>query len=109
MTQSHPTTQVHFEFFCDKLVASFCPRYHECLWRCKRISPAGSRQLLLDTQVLRAMLLELPGHGRGGPSPAFAAYVGRELGKSEALLKVRCVCVFVGEGGVPAVQCVSER
>lgn len=85
---SSPLPQVHFEFLCDKLAASFCPRYQESLWRCKRVSPGGSRQLLLDTQVLRAMLLELPSHGSAGASPAFGTYVGREMGKCEALLKV---------------------
>ena len=53
----------HFRYFCDKLGASFAPRFAEALFRCRRISEAGSQQLLLDTQAIRGILLELPASG----------------------------------------------
>ena len=41
----------HFRYVCDKLAASFCPRFYEAVFRCRKISEAGSQQLLLDTQA----------------------------------------------------------
>jgi hypothetical protein len=56
-------SDAHFRYFCDKLGASFAPRFAEALFRCRRISEAGSQQLLLDTQAIRGLLLELPSSG----------------------------------------------
>lgn len=56
-------SDAHFRYFCDKLGASFAPRFAEALFRCRRISEAGSQQLLLDTQAIRGLLLELPTSG----------------------------------------------
>lgn len=53
----------HFRYFCDKLGASFAARFAEALFRCRRISEAGSQQLLLDTHAIRGLLLELPASG----------------------------------------------
>ncbi|CAG9465572.1 unnamed protein product [Pedinophyceae sp. YPF-701] len=78
----------HFGYFCDKLVASLVPRYQEYLYRCQRVSDAGAQQLLLDSQVVRATLLELPTLGGHAASPSFGRYVAREMGRVEAFIKV---------------------
>ncbi|KAK9786068.1 hypothetical protein WJX73_001616 [Symbiochloris irregularis] len=77
-------------YTCDKLAASFCPRFHDSVFRCRKLSQAGSQQLLLDTQAVKALLLSFPSAGKSsqGPSAALQGYVGREMGKVEALLKV---------------------
>ncbi|CAL5224462.1 g7153 [Coccomyxa viridis] len=81
---------LHFRYFCDKLAVSFCPRFYEYIFRCRKVSEAGSQQLLLDTQAIKALLLDFPSAGK--PSEAvhtsFSGYVAREMGKAEALLKV---------------------
>lgn len=33
--------------------------------RCRKIGEAGSQQLLLDTQAIKGLLLELPAAGKG--------------------------------------------
>ncbi|KAK9837632.1 hypothetical protein WJX74_001749 [Apatococcus lobatus] len=80
----------HFRFFCDKLANSLAPRFFEAIFRCRKIGEAGSQQLLLDTQAIKGLLLEFPTAGRpnSAAAPSFATFVGREMGKAEALLKV---------------------
>lgn len=84
----------YFRFFCDKLANSFTPRYYEYIFRCRKIGEAGSQQLLLDTQAIKGLLLDLPSAGKskgeeGSAGPAgFSSWVNRELGRAEALLKV---------------------
>lgn len=83
-------SQGDWTYLCDKLAASFCPRFYESVFRCKKLSQAGSQQLLLDTQGIKALLLSFPTAGKAsqGPSAALTGYVGREMGRVEALLKV---------------------
>lgn len=84
----------YFRFFCDKLANSFTPRFYEYIFRCRKIGEAGSQQLLLDTQAIKGLLLELPAAGKskgeeGQAGPAgFSSWITRELGRAEALLKV---------------------
>ncbi|DBA74723.1 TPA: hypothetical protein ACH3X2_009385 [Trebouxia sp. C0005] len=84
----------YFRFFCDKLANSFTPRFYEYIFRCRKIGEAGSQQLLLDTQAIKGLLLELPAAGKskgeeGQAGPAgFSSWISRELGRAEALLKV---------------------
>ena len=35
----------YFRFFCDKLLRSFGPRFHENVFRCKKISDVGCQQV----------------------------------------------------------------
>ncbi|KAK9815375.1 hypothetical protein WJX72_002419 [[Myrmecia] bisecta] len=83
-------SDTHFRYLCDKLANSFTPRYYEYIFRCKKISEAGSQQLLLDTQAIKGLLLELPAAGRAeeAASASFSGFVTREMGRAEALLKV---------------------
>ncbi|DBB02539.1 hypothetical protein WJX82_000485 [Trebouxia sp. C0006] len=84
----------YFRFFCDKLANSFTPRFYEYIFRCRKIGEAGSQQLLLDTQAIKGLLLDLPAAGKSkgeqdqaGPA-GFSSWITRELGRAEALLKV---------------------
>jgi hypothetical protein len=53
----------YFQYFMDKLAASFAPRFHANIFRCKRISETGAQQMLLDTHAVKTLLLEVPSLG----------------------------------------------
>jgi hypothetical protein len=94
-----------FQFFCEKLAASFAPRFYANIFRCRRFNEAGAQQLLLDTHAIKQLLLEVPAMGAppppavdsfAAPPPAassappasYAKLVSREMNRAEALLKV---------------------
>lgn len=79
---------IYFQFFVEKLAASFAPRYYANIFKCKRISGTGAQQMLLDTQAIKTLLLELPSLGGQAVPSTYSKYVAREVGKGEALLKV---------------------
>eukprot|EP00736_Rhodelphis_marinus_P003641 Rmarinus@m.2352 len=83
-------TATHYRFFVDKLVAAFIPRYLSRLYQCRSISETGAQQLLLDTNVIKTVLLKLPSLGPpGGPSvDSYARLVNEEVKKCEILLKL---------------------
>ncbi|CAK9191617.1 unnamed protein product [Sphagnum troendelagicum] len=79
----------YFQYFMDKLAASFAPRFHANIFRCKRISETGAQQMLLDTHAVKTLLLEVPSLGGQTSTPAsYTKYVTREMSKAEHLLKV---------------------
>eukprot|EP00850_Spirogloea_muscicola_P023182 SM000335S12906 [mRNA] locus=s335:65884:70763:+ [translate_table: standard] len=80
---------LYFQYFMDKLAASFAPRFYISIVKCKRISETGAQQMLLDTHAVKTLLLEAPSLGSQLPIPSsYSKYVIREVGKAEALLKV---------------------
>ncbi|GMH25811.1 hypothetical protein Nepgr_027654 [Nepenthes gracilis] len=80
---------IHFEFFVDKLASSLSPRFYQNIFKCKQISETGAQQMLLDTQAVKTILLEVPSLGRQTSGAAnYTKFVSREMSKAEALLKV---------------------
>ncbi|KAK1324550.1 hypothetical protein QJS10_CPA01g00855 [Acorus calamus] len=80
---------IYFQFFLDKLAASLGPRFYLNIYKCKQISETGAQQMLLDTQAVKTILLEIPALGRQTTGAAsYSKYVSREMSKAEALLKV---------------------
>ncbi|XP_068656550.1 vacuolar protein sorting-associated protein 53 A isoform X2 [Aristolochia californica] len=80
---------IYFQFFLDKLAASLGPRFYLNIYRCKVISETGAQQMLLDTQAVKTILLDIPSLGRKTSGAAsYSKYVTREMSKAEALLKV---------------------
>ncbi|CAA7399818.1 unnamed protein product [Spirodela intermedia] len=80
---------VYFQFFLDKLAASLGPRFYLNIFKCKQISETGAQQMLLDTQAVKTIILEIPAMGRQTAGAAgYAKFVTREMSKAEALLKV---------------------
>uniref|UniRef100_A0A1D1YLX4 Vacuolar protein sorting-associated protein 53 n=1 Tax=Anthurium amnicola TaxID=1678845 RepID=A0A1D1YLX4_9ARAE len=80
---------IYFQFFLDKLAASLGPRFYLNVYKCKHISETGAQQMLLDTQAVKTILLEIPALGRQTTGAAsYSKFVSREMSKAEALLKV---------------------
>ncbi|KAF9910995.1 Vacuolar protein sorting-associated protein 53, partial [Lobosporangium transversale] len=84
------TNKRYFRTFCDKFIESFVARFAINLTKCKPISEIGAEQMLLDTQAVKSLLLEIPNLGSESsvPVPAsFIKFVTRGLGKIETVLK----------------------
>uniref|UniRef100_A0A803QIK0 Vps53 N-terminal domain-containing protein n=1 Tax=Cannabis sativa TaxID=3483 RepID=A0A803QIK0_CANSA len=80
---------LYFQFFLDKLASSLGPRFYANIFKCKQISETGAQQMLLDTQAVKTILLEIPTLGRQTSGAAsYSKFVSREMSKAEALLKV---------------------
>ncbi|MCO5581011.1 hypothetical protein L7F22_034887 [Adiantum nelumboides] len=80
---------LYYQFFLDKLAASFAPRFYANIYKCKRISETGAQQMLLDTHAVKTLLLEVPSlGGQNAASASYNKFIGLEMGKAEALLKV---------------------
>ncbi|XP_050237376.1 vacuolar protein sorting-associated protein 53 A isoform X1 [Mercurialis annua] len=80
---------VYFQYFLDKLASSLGPRFYANIFKCKQISETGTQQMLLDTQAVKTILLEIPSLGRQTSSAAsYSKFVSREMSKAESLLKV---------------------
>lgn len=78
----------YFQFFVEKLAASFAPKFYSNIFKCRRFNDAGAQQLLLDTHAMKSILLELPTMGQGRQPASYAKLVGREMTRAESLLKV---------------------
>jgi len=83
-------SKIHYRFFCDKFVQAFVGRFIREIYKCGKISEQGAQQLLLDTALIKATLLEAPvvaGKGQKMQT-AYSNYVLREMGRAETMLKV---------------------
>ncbi|VAH66728.1 unnamed protein product [Triticum turgidum subsp. durum] len=79
----------YFQYFLDKLAASLGPRFYLNIYKCKHISETGAQQMLLDTQAVKTVLLDIPALGKQTTVAAsYSKFVTREMSKAEALLKV---------------------
>ncbi|KAJ7946495.1 vacuolar protein sorting-associated protein 53 A [Quillaja saponaria] len=82
-------SSVYFQFFLDKLASSLGPHFYSNIFKCKHISETGAQQMLLDTQAVKTILLDIPSLGRQTSGAAsYSKFVSREMSKAEALLKV---------------------
>nr|GLL23197.1 vacuolar protein sorting-associated protein 53 A isoform X1 [Ipomoea trifida]GMC77247.1 vacuolar protein sorting-associated protein 53 A [Ipomoea batatas] len=80
---------IYFQFFLDKLASSLGPRFYLNIFKCKQISETGAQQMLLDTQAVKTILLEIPSLAKQTSGAAgYSKFVSREMSKAEALLKV---------------------
>ncbi|UYV74518.1 VPS53, partial [Cordylochernes scorpioides] len=73
------------------LCSSFIPRFVAQLFKCRPLSPVGAEQLLLDTHMLKTVLLELPTLGADvarKPPASYIKIVVKGMTKAEMLLKV---------------------
>ena len=78
----------NFRFLSEKFSMSFAPRFYAAILRLRRLSDPGTQQLLLDSQAIRVLLLDLPSLAGHSLPPIFSKNVTQEMNKSETLLKV---------------------
>ncbi|GFP89751.1 vacuolar protein sorting-associated protein 53 a [Phtheirospermum japonicum] len=80
---------LYFQFFLDKLASSLGPHFYNNIFKCKQISETGAQQMLLDTQAVKTILLDLPSLGKQvSAASGYSKFVSSEMSKAEALLKV---------------------
>jgi len=48
---------------CKFIYSSFIPKFIQHIYKCKPVSTVGAEQLLLDTHMLKTVLLDLPSIG----------------------------------------------
>ncbi|GER51290.1 vacuolar protein sorting protein [Striga asiatica] len=73
----------------NMLASSLGPRFYHNIFKCKQISETGAQQMLLDTQAVKTILLEIPSLGKQVSAAAgYSKFVSSEMSKAEALLKV---------------------
>lgn len=81
----------YFTQFCIKFVNSFIPKFIQNIYKCKPINTEAAEQLLLDTHMLKTVLLNLPSIASQINRPAPASYtkvVTKGMTKAEMILKV---------------------
>lgn len=81
----------YFTQFCIKFASSFIPKFTNNIYKCKPINTEGAEQLLLDTHMLKTILLNLPSIASQINRQAPAAYttvVIKGMIKAEMILKV---------------------
>ncbi|XP_049767266.1 vacuolar protein sorting-associated protein 53 homolog [Schistocerca cancellata] len=85
------SSRKYFTQFCIKFANSFIPKLIHHIFKCKPISTVGAEQLLLDTHMLKTVLLDLPSIGsqvnRKAPA-SYAKIVIKGMTKAEMILKV---------------------
>ncbi|CAL1264315.1 unnamed protein product [Larinioides sclopetarius] len=85
------TSRKYFTKFCMNFANSFIPKLIGHLFKCKPVSPIGAEQLLLDTHMLKTILLDLPSLGSVSmrkPPPMYTKIVVKGMTKAEMILKV---------------------
>ncbi|RZC42545.1 vacuolar protein sorting-associated protein 53 -like protein, partial [Asbolus verrucosus] len=81
----------YFTQFCIKFANSFIPKFIQNIYKCKSINTEGAEQLLLDTHMLKTVLLNLPSISSQINRQAPASYtkvVTKGMTKAEMILKV---------------------
>lgn len=81
----------YFTQFCIKFANSFIPKFIQSIYKCKPINTEGAEQLLLDTHMLKTVLLNLPSIASQINRQAPAAYskvVTKGMTRAEMIIKV---------------------
>lgn len=84
------SSRKYFTQFCVKFANSFIPKFIQHLYKCRPLSTAGAEQLLLDSHILKNILLDLPSIGSQVNRKAPASYtkvVVKGMTKAEMILK----------------------
>ncbi|GJQ81321.1 hypothetical protein Trydic_g20533 [Trypoxylus dichotomus] len=81
----------YFTQFCIKFANSFILKFVRNIYKCKPINTEGAEQLLLDTHMLKTILLNLPSIAsqinRQAPAP-YTKVVNKGMTKAEMIVKV---------------------
>ncbi|KAJ6255075.1 vacuolar protein sorting-associated protein [Anaeramoeba flamelloides] len=94
---SHYLSDNYFKFFCNKLINDFVPRFSNCIYQLRKIQGVGGSQLLMDMQLVKQILINIPSLRRTHKGEKFRIfrtyekYINKELAKVEIALKVSMV------------------
>ena len=84
-------TRKYFNNFCMKFASSFIPRLMTHVFKCKNVGTVAGEQLLLDMQMVRMLLHELPSIGSAtakAPPASYTRFVDNRMAKTEMILKI---------------------
>ncbi|KAH8865685.1 Vacuolar protein sorting-associated protein 53 like [Schistosoma japonicum] len=96
------TVRPSFIQICIKFADALIQRFVSSIYRCKPVNTFGAEQLLLDTQSLKASLLQMPLFGAKftqTPPRSFANLVHEGMGKAERIIKAVMLPVGVSTSG----------
>ncbi|CAH8658487.1 unnamed protein product [Schistosoma haematobium] len=96
------TVRPAFTQICIKFADALIARFVNALYRCKPVNTFGAEQLLLDTQSLKASLLQMPLLGAKftqTPPRSFTNLVHEGMGKAERIIKAVMLPVGVATPG----------
>ncbi|CAH8590412.1 unnamed protein product [Schistosoma turkestanicum] len=96
------TVRPAFTQICIKFADALIARFVNSLYRCKPVNTFGAEQLLLDTQSLKASLLQMPLLGAKfiqAPPRSFTNVVHEGMGKAERIIKAVMLPVGVVSQG----------
>nr|CAH8869538.1 unnamed protein product [Trichobilharzia regenti] len=96
------TVRPAFTQICIKFADTLITRFVNSLYRCKPVNTFGAEQLLLDTQSLKASLLQVPLFGAKftqAPPRSFTNLVHEGMGKAERIIKAVMLPVGVATSG----------
>ncbi|CAA7052317.1 unnamed protein product [Microthlaspi erraticum] len=80
---------VYFQFFMEKLASSLGLRFYANIFRCRQISETSAQQMLLDTQAMEMILLNVPFLDKQSASGAsYSEFVKHQMNRAVAVLKV---------------------
>jgi hypothetical protein len=85
------SSRKYFTQVCLKFASVFIPKFINQIFKCKPISTVGAEQLLLDTHMLKTVLLDLPSIGsqiHRKPPASYTKIVTKGMSKAEMILKV---------------------
>ncbi|CAH8650720.1 unnamed protein product [Heterobilharzia americana] len=96
------TIRPAFTQICIKFADALITRFVSSLYLCKPVNTFGAEQLLLDTQSLKASLLQMPLFGTKfvqTPPRSFTNLVHEGMGKAERIIKAVMLPVGVAMSG----------
>ncbi|KAI9012778.1 Vps53-like protein [Gaertneriomyces semiglobifer] len=77
-----------WKIVCDKFAEAFMNKFYGNVWKCKPVSEIGAEQLLLDTQALRTVFIEVGKMGDGPIPTTFTKLLTKLTMRLDQLLKV---------------------
>ncbi|KAI7961141.1 hypothetical protein MJO28_001630 [Puccinia striiformis f. sp. tritici] len=93
LIKSNVDQKKYFRSFCDKLVGSIVNRFTRSIVKCRPITPIGSEQMILDLQILKNHLHNLPklennDQNQNQIPSSYTRYLNKSIGKLDTLLKI---------------------
>ena len=79
---------IYYRNLCDKFAAGFVTSFMTAVSKGKRYSDVSTQQLLLDSYMMKSLLLSLPTLAGGVAPNMFLTHANKKMGEIELLLKL---------------------